>query len=68
MNRLASLDEAEPTLIRIEQPAGTLEIRLHIHGELTVPEPDIVSAGLIRTARKLFKGVVLLPNEASAAA
>lgn len=64
VNRVARLDEAEPSLVRIEQPAGSLEIRLHVNGELTVQEPDIVSAGLIRTARKLFKGIVLLPTEA----
>lgn len=60
---LARLDEKDPHLVRIEQPAGTLDIRLQIEGDLHAPEPRIVSAGLIRTARKLFKGKVLLPIE-----
>ena len=39
------------------------QIRLDIEGELSAAEPNIVSAGLIRTARTLFKGQVLLPAE-----
>lgn len=65
VNRLARLNESDSRLIKIEQPAGSLDIRLQIEGNLHVPEPRIVSAGLIRTARKLFKGNVLLPIEES---
>lgn len=60
---VARLNELDPYLVRIEQPAGTLEIRLDIQGDLASPAPEIVSAGLIRTARKLFEGKVLLPME-----
>lgn len=63
VNQIARLNECDPYLVKIEQPAGTLEIRLEVEGSLLVPEPKIVSAGLIRTARKLFKGNVLLPME-----
>lgn len=68
VNRCARLDKQEPHLVRIEQPAGQLEIRLHVCGDLSVAAPDIASAGLIRTARKLFKGVVLVPPEVAMAA
>jgi 2-methylaconitate cis-trans-isomerase PrpF len=63
VHRLARLNAAEPDLVTIEQPAGSLDIRLEIEGELQAAEPRITSAGLIRTARKLFKGNVLLPIE-----
>lgn len=63
VNRVARLNQLDPSLVRIEQPAGTLEIRLDIRGDLASSEPEIVSAGLIRTARKLFQGCVLLPME-----
>ena len=63
VNSVARLNQLDPSLVRIEQPAGTLEIRLDIRGDLASSEPGIVSAGLIRTARKLFQGCVLLPLE-----
>lgn len=63
VHRLARHNTAEPDLVTIEQPAGTLDIRLQFEGELQAEEPRITSAGLIRTARKLFKGNVLLPIE-----
>lgn len=53
----------DPNLVRIEQPAGTLEIRLEIEGDVNAEEPNITSAGLIRTARKLFAGSVMVPVE-----
>lgn len=65
VNRLASLNESDSCLIKIEQPAGSLDIRLQVDGNLHASEPQIVSAGLIRTARKLFKGNVLLPIDES---
>ena len=40
-----------------------LSLKVDIEGELSAAEPNIVSAGLIRTARTLFKGQVLLPAE-----
>jgi len=65
VNRLACLSKRDPWLVRIEQPAGSLDIQLQIEGKLYGAEPKIVSAGLIRTARKLFEGKVLLPIEDS---
>ncbi len=63
VNALARLNTDDAQLVRIEHPAGALDIRLDIEGELSAPAPNIVSAGLIRTARTLFKGQVLLPAE-----
>lgn len=63
VHSLARPNEEDPYLVTIEQPAGKLDIRLQIEGDLRDSSPRIVSAGLIRTARKLFTGNVLLPIE-----
>lgn len=63
VHALARPNRDDPYLVTIEQPAGKLDIRLQIEGDLQVAAPRIISAGLIRTARKLFKGNVLLPIE-----
>lgn len=68
VNRCARIDSQDPLRVRIEQPAGQLEIKLEVNGDLGATTPDITSAGLIRTARKLFKGVVLVPSEQTLAA
>lgn len=69
VHALARPKVAEPHLITIEQPAGTLDIRLSF-GEFATgsDEPVIVKAGLIRTARKLFEGVVHVPLDESVCA
>ncbi len=63
VNRLARPHEADPDLVTIEQPAGTLDIRLQFADGSPGEYPVIVSAGLVRTARKLFEGVVHVPVE-----
>lgn len=63
VNRLACLRPDDPHFVTLEQPAGTLDIRLQVEGDLDRPGFSIVSAGLIRTARKLFKGHVLVPAD-----
>lgn len=63
VHRLARPRPAQPDLVTLEQPAGTLDIRLQLEGKPGEPGFRIVSAGLIRTARKLFKGRVLVPVE-----
>lgn len=65
----------DPFLVSIEQPAGTLDIRLEIEGAIEgafegaihADQPKIRSAGLIRTARKLFSGSVMVPIDDKAA-
>lgn len=68
VQKIARQNESDPLLITIEQPAGKLEIRLEIVAGEPHSDPQIVSAGLIRTARKLFSGRVLLPTEDTAQA
>lgn len=63
VNRIACLRPEDPHLVTLEHPAGTLDIRLQVEGDLERPDFTIASAGLIRTARKLFKGHVLVPAD-----
>lgn len=46
--------------MRIEHPAGSFEMRMEVGG--TVDEPLIERVGVIRTARALFDGVLLVPE------
>lgn len=49
------------TVVRIEHPAGAIDIRLSTateHGQANVP-----NASVVRTARKLFQGDVLIPDD-----
>ena len=58
---LARLNPDDPELIRIEHPAGTLDICLRADAD-SISENTIFSkAGLIRTARPLFIGEVHVP-------
>lgn len=61
VHRLARINAADPALVTIEQPAGTLDIRMQRAPGSTADEPVFSSAGLIRTARRLFEGVVHVP-------
>ncbi len=56
---LADLGEANPAPVRIEHPSGTLEVVF----DWEAKNGDFVlnSAGLLRTARKLFAGEVSIP-------
>ena len=47
--------------IKIEHPSGMIEVELTIDG--SGPNLSIVSGGVIRTARRLFEGKVLVPNQ-----
>lgn len=61
VHRLARPRPDDPHFVTIEQPAGTLDIRLDLAGEGADGVPVIRSAGLIRTARPLFRGSVHVP-------
>lgn len=64
-NEMVNLNADDPQQITLEHPSGRIDIRLVVeNSSLPNDEPRIISAGLIRTARKLFVGKVLLPNEA----
>jgi len=58
---LARPKSDDPYLVSIEQPAGTLDIRLEVAAKGADGIPLIQSAGLIRTARPLFRGAVHVP-------
>lgn len=68
VHRVARPRADDPTLVTIEQPAGTLDIRMKSAPESTLDNPAFVSAGLVRTARRLFQGRVHIPLEGSAEA
>lgn len=61
VHRLARFNPGDPTLVTIEQPAGKLDIRMQAGPTSTAADPVFVSAGLVRTARRLFRGVVHVP-------
>ncbi len=62
VHALARLNADDAQLVRIEHPAGALDIRLDIEGELSAAEPNIVfSAGLIRAARPCSKARCCCP-------
>jgi 4-oxalomesaconate tautomerase len=58
---LARLNSGDPELIRIEHPAGTLDIRIQASTGATSGNPSFSTAGLVRTARPLFVGEVHVP-------
>ena len=68
VHRAARLRVDDPALVTIEQPAGTLEIRMKAAPDSTPDKPVFISAGLIRTARRLFQGRVHIPFEDDAEA
>lgn len=45
--------------VRVEHPSGCLDLEIAVSG--TADAPDIVSAGVVRTARKIMDGHVLVP-------
>lgn len=63
VHRLARHHAVDPLFVTIEQPAGTLDIQLSLAPQSPADEPRIELAGLIRTARKLFVGMVHVPME-----
>lgn len=60
-NRLATLPEGVDKTLSVEHPTGEFSVRLVLEG----PEdnPVVASAGLLRTARALFDGVVFTRSD-----
>ena len=58
---LANPNSEDPALVRIEHPAGFLEIRIEPGAGSTPMDPRFAMAGLVRTARPLFIGKVHVP-------
>ena len=57
---LAARPEGDRRQIVIEHPVGTLEVALHTAGNGA--NMQVISAGAIRTARKLMAGEVFVPR------
>ena len=56
---LVDLPPGNPRSIRIEHPSGQIDVRLETSGQGA--DLQVVSAGLLRTARKLMAGEVFVP-------
>ncbi len=58
---LGSIPNRSPTPIKIEHPSGSIDVMFEY--EVSASGFHLGSAGLIRTARKLFTGAVSIPGE-----
>ena len=62
-SEVARIDMAsKPVVVAVEHPAGRLEVRLDIHR--AAGGIEVVSAGLVRTARLIFDGRIYVPGNA----
>ncbi len=53
-------DERFPTLCRIEHPAGAIDVKLELN--TNNGQFEIISGGVLRTARRLFAGNIYVPS------
>lgn len=60
-NRLARPPEGPEKTLSVEHPTGEFSVKLSLGG--TPEAPEVLSAGLLRTARALFDGVVFARSE-----
>ncbi|TJZ59113.1 4-oxalomesaconate tautomerase [Streptomyces piniterrae] len=61
-HELAKVSDGPQRTVRIEHPAGGLDVELAM-GDGLFPTPDIRRAAVVRTARRIFEGSVVLPLE-----
>ncbi len=59
-HRLAPLSRAPQGIVRIEHPSGIIDLDLDV--DFSTSPPQMRRAALIRTARRLFQGEVLIPS------
>ncbi|MEV3987620.1 4-oxalomesaconate tautomerase [Streptomyces sp. NPDC049837] len=59
---LAHLPDGPRRTVRIEHPAGELAVELEMNSG-RFPTPDVRRAAVVRTARRLFEGSVVLPHD-----
>lgn len=57
---LADREAAHGSTVELEHPTGKLDIELTLGG--TAQDPDVESAGIVRTARKILDGSVFVPR------
>ena len=63
VSEVARIDVAsKPLVVAVEHPAGQLEVTLEIHP--AADGIDVVSAGLVRTARLILDGTIYVPRNA----
>lgn len=55
---LVRIDAQEPGAVVVEHPSGKLEVRVNFQPDSAKNQPEIKSAGIVRTARLLISGVV----------
>ena len=61
---IAVVPDSERKLLSVEHPTGEFSVELEVGG--TTEKPEIKRAALLRTARRLFEGSVLVPASAVA--
>ncbi|NQV54639.1 MAG: 4-oxalomesaconate tautomerase, partial [Rhodospirillales bacterium] len=59
-SRVAVIPEGETKLFSVEHPTGEMSVEMEFAG--TAEAPIIKRAALLRTARRLFEGNVLIPD------
>ncbi len=58
---IAQIPEGNPKKMSVEHPSGEFSVTLEVGG--SAESPEILKAGLLRTARLLSKGVAFIPAE-----
>ncbi|HYD66557.1 4-oxalomesaconate tautomerase [Azospirillum sp.] len=66
VHRLARISDSPRRIVRIEHPSGFLDVEMETEG--TGPSTVIRRAAVLRTARRLFDGHVLVPSSSLPAA
>jgi 4-oxalomesaconate tautomerase len=57
---LAKIPEGNRKMVLLEHPTGDFAVEIELSG--TTDDPKIERAALLRTARKLFEGNILIPG------
>ncbi|MEM7127612.1 MAG: 4-oxalomesaconate tautomerase [Chloroflexota bacterium] len=61
VSQITAVDERFPNLSRIEHPSGVIDVTLSL--DTASGQFDVVSGGVLRTARRIFGGSVYVPAE-----
>jgi 4-oxalomesaconate tautomerase len=59
---IATVPQGDTIMMSVEHPSGALDVRLVLERAPGAAMPRVASAGLIRSARLLFKGEVCIPE------
>ena len=58
---LTQVATGSPVTLKLEHPMGSMDVVIHLDENLDDPKP--VSAGVIRSARKIADGHVYIPSD-----